>query len=142
MKEKQKQPAESNAVRQPSVSISPTKKRWFLLALIMLPVLFFALLEMGLRVFHYGENTKLFIPIPEEDSKYLGVNPNVCKRYFSKIDFLPSPRKDLFLKNKPADCYRIFVLGGSTTAGFPYGNNLMFTRILHRRLGHLPGSQN
>jgi tetratricopeptide (TPR) repeat protein len=134
MKKKQKQHAEGNRLRQPSASISQTKKRLFLLALVMLPLLFFVLLEVGLCFFDYGESTALFIPIPEEDSKYLGVNPKVCKRYFSKIDFLPSPRKDLFLKDKPAECYRIFVLGGSTTAGFPYGNNLMFTRILHRRL--------
>ena len=41
---------------------------------------------------------------------------------------------NLFLKEKPANGYRIFVLGGSTTAGFPYGNNLDFARILNRRL--------
>jgi lysophospholipase L1-like esterase len=131
-KQKRKVQKSKNISTEPQVPIG--KQRLFQVLLVVIPMLFFLFLEIGLRIFQYGENTDLFVSTPDESSEFFGINPNVSKRYFSKIDFLPTPRKDLFLKQKPANCYRIFVLGGSTTAGFPYGNNLMFTRILHRRL--------
>jgi tetratricopeptide (TPR) repeat protein len=114
--------------------ISPAKRRLFSLLVLLIPVFAFVLLEAGLRLFQYGENTELFVSTPDEASQYYGINLNVGKRYFYRSSFNPTPRKDLFLKEKPKNGYRIFVLGGSTTAGFPYGNNLTFTRILNRRL--------
>ncbi len=114
--------------------ISEEKKRLFYLFALLIPLLFFALLEIGLRIFDYGGNTDLFVSAPTEDSQYYGINRNIGRRYFFMQFTPPLPRKDLFLKEKPANGYRIFVLGGSTTAGYPYGNNGMFTRILHRRL--------
>jgi tetratricopeptide (TPR) repeat protein len=47
---------------------------------------------------------------------------------------LPTPPKQLFLKQKPPNGYRIFVLGESSTAGFPYGNNASFPNVLGRSL--------
>ncbi len=114
--------------------LNPRKKKLFTLIVILIPVLFFVLLESGLRVFNYGGNTKLFISGTDDISGYWMCNPEVAKRYFYMQQTIPTPSKDLFLKQKPANGYRIFVLGGSTTAGFPYGNNIMFSRILHRRL--------
>jgi tetratricopeptide (TPR) repeat protein len=115
-------------------TISPAKRRLFYLLILLIPVFSFVLLEVGLRLFQYGENRELFVSTPDEASQYYGINTNVGKRYFYLTSFNPSPRKDLFLKQKPKNGYRIFILGGSTTAGFPYGNNLTFTRILNRRL--------
>jgi len=45
-----------------------------------------------------------------------------------------APAKDIFLKKKPQDVFRIFVMGSSDVVGFPYDNNLMFSRILNERL--------
>jgi len=101
---------------------------------LLLPLFLLLVLEAGLRIFNYGGDTHLFVSTPDETSKYYGINRNVGRRYFNENSFIPSPRKDLFLKEKPKNGYRIFVLGGSTTAGFPYGNNLTFPRILNRRL--------
>jgi lysophospholipase L1-like esterase len=91
-------------------------------------------LEAGLRLSGYGGDSTLFIPTPDRRSSYYGINRNVGKRFFFMDSFIPTPRKDLFLREKPENCYRIFVLGESTAAGFPYGNNVTFTRILNRRL--------
>lgn len=116
-------------------SLSPTKKRIFTLILILTPFLLLALLELGLRAVDYGGNLDLFVTGPEEQiSHYWMCNPNIGERYFFKQNTKPSPPKDLFLKDKPENGYRIFTLGGSTTAGFPYGYNLMFPRILNFRL--------
>jgi tetratricopeptide (TPR) repeat protein len=125
---------EEESVSKSPLIISPSKRGFFLLVALLIPLFFLVLLEAGLRLCHYGGNTDLFISTPDETSHYYGINLDVSKRYFTWSSFNPSPRKDLFLKEKPKNGYRIFVLGESTTAGFPYGNNLTFTRILNRRL--------
>jgi len=128
-KTKRRKPA-----RKPVEKLSPGRKRLFTLLLVLIPLGFLVLLETGLRIFKYGGEHAFFVSTPDADSPYYGVNVDAGKRYFHRSGFKPTPRKDLFLKEKPEDCFRIFVLGGSTTAGFPYGNNLTFPRILNRRL--------
>jgi lysophospholipase L1-like esterase len=125
-----------------SPEIKKTKRLIFLAITFLLPVLIIILLETGLRIFHYGIDTTLFVPIPDSSSAFYGINLNVARRYFTELSTIPSPRKDLFLRVKPKNTYRIFVLGGSTTAGFPYGNSITFPRILYRRLSDtFPGKR-
>ena len=100
----------------------------------MLPPLFFLIAEMVLRIFNYGGNLDLFITVPGDYQEYFMCNPRVTRRYFAVQPNIPDPSNDIFLKKKPINCYRIFVLGGSTTAGYPYEDNLMFSRILQKRL--------
>jgi lysophospholipase L1-like esterase len=119
---------------KPLSEISAAKGRLFSVITFSFPVLLLVILETALQLFHYGGNRALFVSTPNESSVYYGINTEVGRRYFFWGNFVPTPRKDLFLKKKPSNGYRIFVLGGSTTAGFPYGNNLTFTRILQRRL--------
>ncbi len=102
-----------------------------------IPVLFFVLLEGGLRLLDYGGNLDLFISAPGAYSDYFLCNPKVGRRYFFMQNTVPNPPNDLFLKVKPSNGYRIFALGGSTTAGYPYGNNIMFPRILQSRLADI-----
>ncbi len=120
--------------QKPTSEISSSKRRLFTVITFLIPIFFFVLLEMVLRCVNYGPDFSLFVPTPTETSPYLGINTDIGRRYFTNMAFSPTPRKDLFLKQKPQNGYRIFVLGGSTAAGFPYGNNLTFPRILHRRL--------
>jgi lysophospholipase L1-like esterase len=115
-------------------NISSFKRRVFWIATILLPFVVLGTLEGGLRIFHYGGTIPLFVSIPDESSQYYGINLDIAKRYFTKLSDVPTPRKDLFLKEKPRNGYRIFVLGESSAAGFPYGNNITFSRILNRRL--------
>ena len=110
------------------------KKTAFTLALIAIPVLFFVMLELCLMVFNYGGSIRLFVSGRGDLARYDWVNPYVCRRFFSTFKMPPDPPNDTFRKVKPDNGFRIFVLGGSTTAGYPYGNNVMFTRILERRL--------
>ena len=114
------------------------KKEPFLLAVAVVTILLivFGLLEGSLRAFDYGEELALFIPTaPGSTQKpYTRINPQVAQRYFPKGHFIPEPTSDGFLQQKPTEGYRIFVLGESTTAGWPYPNNVMFTRSLQRRL--------
>jgi len=61
------------------------------------------------------------------------INPEIGKKYFQKLEY-NRPCGDMFLKEKPENGFRIFVLGSSTVLGFPYNQNVMFSRILQDRL--------
>lgn len=136
MKEKRKKPAEKNFEQSPidESKLSPSRKRVFWLITISIPFLFLFLLEAGLRIFNYGGNIDLFIEGPEGYEEYIRCNPEVARRYFDIQTNIPTPPKQLFLKHKPKNCYRIFVLGESSAAGFPFGNNVSFPNILERGL--------
>jgi tetratricopeptide (TPR) repeat protein len=120
----------------PKLTLSPQKRRIFMGIAFLFPFICLLLLEMGLRFFHYGGNLDLFIEGPDGYSEYLRCNPNVARRYFSLQSNLPTPPKQLFLKQKPSNGYRIFVLGESSAAGFPYGNNASFPNVLERGLSN------
>ncbi|MDZ7359963.1 MAG: GDSL-type esterase/lipase family protein [candidate division KSB1 bacterium] len=115
-------------------TINSARARVFYLIALSLPVLFFLFLEIGLRLFDYGGNLDLFMDASGDYAPYRVCNPNMGARYFFMQSTIPDPPNDAFLKIKPANGYRIFVMGESTTAGYPYGNNVMFSRFLHKRL--------
>ncbi len=112
-------------------------KRIFLFITLLAPFILIGILEVGLRLVDYGSEVPLFISTPDETSAYYGINLDIAKRYFRNLNDAPTPRKDLFLKEKPKNGYRIFILGESAAAGFPYGNNVTFPRILQRRLSDI-----
>lgn len=118
------------AKKQPS----GVKKLVFGSMLLLIPFVLLFLLELSLRIVSYGERYELFVNFPGKELKeHLIVNPVIGKKYFSKLEFT-NPSHDMFLKQKPKNGFRIFVLGSSTALGFPYDENLMFTRILEERL--------
>ncbi len=100
----------------------------------VLVLVFFALIEILLRLFSYGTDMHLFV---KQDSNtkenYMKVNPKVGEKYFNRFE-ATTGTDDVFLKDKPENAYRIFLLGSSTIYGYPYGRNLMASRILQQRL--------
>jgi tetratricopeptide (TPR) repeat protein len=119
------------------LNLTATKRKiLFWIILVCIPFVLFLLLESGLRIFDYGDDLVLFLQGKEQYSDYMYINRWVAKRYFRGRG-VPDPSNDVFLKNKPENGYRIFVLGGSTAAGWPYTNNVMFSRILQKRLSDL-----
>lgn len=94
-----------------------------------LPLIFLVLIEVGLRVFNYGETFPLFIQDPN-NKKYEVVNPEFSYRYFTDRSIATKAGYYPFLKDKPNSTYRIFVLGESTAAGFPYNHGAAFPRQL------------
>ena len=123
-----------HSVRTSQPELDPKRRRLFMAITLLIPVVFLLILELSLRITNYGINTDLFIPAQDDYSEYFKVNPQVGRRFFMNQANVPTSPNDHFLIKKPENCYRIFVMGGSTTAGFPYGNNLMFSRILNQRL--------
>lgn len=98
-----------------------------------IPFLAFFLLEITLRIAHYGYDTRLFIEYPT-DPRYLVLNPDASKRYFPDPSLAPSGNSEPFKRKKDPNTLRIFVLGESTTIGYPYFHNGSFHRWLQYRL--------
>ncbi len=106
----------------------------FKIITVFIPILILLMLEGVLRLAGYGDNLHLFIqnPVPGYE-QYMIVNPVIGKKYFQKLEY-SAPANDIFLREKPENTFRIFVMGSSTVYGFPYDRNLMFSRILHKEL--------
>jgi len=116
----------------------PSKKRIMLfkgISIILVPFIIICLIEFGLRLFHYGNNLNLFIDY-NADKDYLVFNPDASKRYFTDESFATTGNHELFKKKKDKNTIRIFVLGESTTIGYPYFHNGSFHRWLQYRLEH------
>ncbi len=119
----------------PSTSqMRPAKKVAFRVILVLFPILFLVLLEVSLRLVNYGGTLDVFVPGPGPLRDFYICNRDIARRYFAGSDILPTPANDYFRQQKPANGFRIFVLGGSTANGYPYGSNLMFSRLLEQRL--------
>ena len=87
------------------------KKILFYAVIILLPYLLLVLLELALRLFSFGNDLSLFVP--DSNSRYYEINRHVGERFFSSLEHT-TPLSERFLKEKPANGYRIFVLGEST----------------------------
>ena len=110
--------------------LSPRKAAAFLAITIAFPFILLLVLEVALRTAGYGGNTSAFVTAPVIGSAYLVPNDNIGRRYFPEEKSPPSPPRDIFLARKPAHSMRIFVLGESSAAGFPYPHNGTFARVL------------
>ncbi|TNE73904.1 tetratricopeptide repeat protein [bacterium] len=108
--------------------ISSSKAKWFTLIAVSIPIVFFFALELGLRLANYKGDLSLFIVAESLNREYTFPNPNYAKRYFFNTAVVPNPGKDAFLTQKPANGFRVFALGGSSAAGYPYMSNVRFTK--------------
>lgn len=99
----------------------------------IIPLFILLSLELTLRIFQYGNNLSLFVELPE-NKNYLILNPDASKKYFSNQEIATTSKSEPFRKKKEAGTTRIFVLGESTTIGYPYFHNGSFHRWLQYRL--------
>ena len=110
--------------------IKPVNKIFYLV-LILIPILFFILLEIGLRIFNYGyDYTQWVSPVNGK----LVLNPDLAHKYFHNIQGVPISDQDIFDAVKKPNSFRVFVLGESAGAGYPFTPNGSFSRYLQQRL--------
>jgi lysophospholipase L1-like esterase len=115
-----------------------SKKRIILfkgISIILIPLLILFLIEFFLRIFNYGNNLSLFIEY-KGDKDYLVFNPDASKKFFTEQQIATKGNNEIFKKKKDNNTIRIFVLGESTTIGYPYFHNGSFHRWLLYRLTH------
>jgi len=104
---------------------------YFYIILIVLPILFFILLELGLRTFSYGVNYEQW-DIATKGK--LMLSQEIAKRYFYDIKRIPFSNQDVFDAVKKPNAFRVFVLGGSSAAGYPFSPLGSFSRYVRDRL--------
>lgn len=119
-----------NQVQSPKGARKQTPK-WFFIVLILIPVIFFILFELSLRLFDYGKDIPQWVDARR--GKYI-INPEVAFRYFNQVENIPTTIEDIFDQQKKNNAFRVFVLGGSSAAGFPYMPMGSFSRYIRKRL--------
>jgi tetratricopeptide (TPR) repeat protein len=108
----------------------------FRIITLLVPFILIAMIEGGLRLIDYPGANPLFINVKIKgiEPEYQMINPRIAERYFPRQGVVPKPVHEYILREKPENGYRIFVLGGSTAASWPYPYNALFSRILRQRL--------
>ncbi len=119
---------------EPRAGGSPFRRAAFTFLLVAVPVVFFAGLEIALRLFGYGHDLSPLVAQEFRHETWYRLNPDVKYRYFGASHFAPATAADYFQLPKPPGTLRVFCLGGSTTAGFPYLFNGSFPAFLRNRL--------
>ena len=115
------------------------KQRLFLAITLAFPLLFLLAVEGALRLFWQGGAYPLFVKAPLRGD-YLIANPQVARRWFAFETRPPTPIPEPFARQKPQRAFRVFVLGESSTAGFPFPRNVTFSRYVRDVLRDaLPG---
>lgn len=104
---------------------------WFYLILVVIPFLFFIILEIGLRVFSYGDSYEQWVPATE---KRLMLSNDVARRYFFTTKSVPYSIQNTFEIHKKENAFRVFVFGESSAAGYPFSPNGSFSRYIQKRL--------
>jgi len=110
---------------------------WYYLILIVIPVVLIVTSEFLLRLVNYGLDFTTFKSISSYYPDKLFLNPDLPYKYFSDLENIPTVLPEGFDKAKKKNAFRVFVIGGSTTAGWPYVPNASFPRQLKRRLEFL-----
>jgi len=95
-----------------------------------LPLLLLVGIEVALRLANPDGGLPLFVRAPAVNGDYLVANGLIGNRWFSGIDNPPTPTHEPFAREKPIRAFRVFVMGESAAAGFPYPRNAEFSRFL------------
>jgi tetratricopeptide (TPR) repeat protein len=115
--------------------LSPWKKRLFTAITVIVPVVLFLLVESGLRIYDYGGEYRLIRREDVAGREMYRVNRRVARRYFTGSSVVvPEPADDAFAITKPPRTKRVFFLGESTMAGFPYDFHATAPSFLGDRL--------
>lgn len=135
---KKKKPAPSPPLEPKGEQLSPGKQWAFRIALLLIPLFAFLLLELFLRAIEYGGNLDLVVKKEIRGKQYYSINRAVGKRDFAGSGFVSSePASDIFEVNKSDTTIRIFCLGESTMAGLSYSMNATAPSFLRERLRDL-----
>jgi len=121
--------------------IKPTPK-WFYAVPFLLPVAVIILLEFSLRLFNYGKNIEQWIPYHPDLPGKIVLNPDIASKYFFTTKGIPSSIFDPFDSVKKPGTFRVFVLGESSAAGFPYEPTGSYSRYIRDRLQLVYPDQN
>jgi len=103
--------------------VSQTKNALFTtITVVVIPLLFFVLLEGILRLAGVGTHYDYFNEIEINDEIYFQENINFADQFYPP-SLNVGPLQNTFIKTPSDDRLRVFVLGGSAAMGFPHKNH-------------------
>ena len=118
--------------------MTDSRKYFHWIVVILIPVAFLGIGEAVLRVFHYWGNLDLVVRKNVFGKEYYTLNRDVARRYFSQKGIgVPEAYDDIFEVDKQPTTKRIFMLGESTMAGYPFDYNATAPRLLRDRLAQV-----
>ena len=92
------------------------------ISIVVVPMLFFVLLELGLRVAGVGTSYDYFREIDIDGQPYYQENGDFADQFYpASLDI--NPRENTFAVERDPDLVRVFILGGSAALGFPHKNH-------------------
>ena len=104
---------------------------------VLIPLLFFILIEFALRIFNYGYSTDLFkIKKLNDGRDYVYVNRDAVRCFFSS-GVRVNMAFERFPLKKEKNTIRIFCFGGSSLKGFPYLKNLSIPGLTSSLLNNI-----
>jgi len=107
---------------------------FFRLLLILLPFLLIFSIEIILRLAGFNAGYGQIFQPYQYKAGHLTTNQEIGKFYFSGSGYGSLGTQEVFIARKPAQTIRIFTLGGSTAAGYPYIYSGTFSAFLEQRL--------
>ncbi len=102
------------------------------IAVVVIPLLFFVLLELGLTVFGVGTSFEYFHEIDINGEPHYQENPEFANQFYP-ASLNIGPLENTFTVERGPDLVRVYVLGGSAAQGFPHKNH-GFDRLLATQL--------
>jgi len=92
------------------------------ITIVVIPLLFFVLLELGLTVAGVGTSYDFFHEIDIDGQPHYQENIDFADQFYpASLDI--TPRENTFSVERPPDLIRVFILGGSAALGFPHKNH-------------------
>ena len=92
------------------------------ITIVVIPLLFFVLLELGLTVAGVGTSYDYFHEIDINGQSYYQENSDFANQFYpASLDI--KPRENTFTVERRPEVIRVFILGGSAALGFPHKNH-------------------
>jgi tetratricopeptide (TPR) repeat protein len=92
------------------------------ITIVVIPLLFFVLLEVSLTAFGVGTSFDYFHKIDIDGQPYYQENPDFADQFYPPSLNI-GPIENTFAKGRSPELIRVFVLGGSAALGFPHKNH-------------------
>jgi len=103
--------------------VSNTRNTLFtIITVVVIPLLFFVLLEFVLRLVGSGTHYDYFNDIEIDGDAFYQENPNFADQFYPP-SLNVGPLQNTFAAARSDDRLRVFVLGGSAAMGFPHKNH-------------------
>jgi len=103
--------------------VSNTRNTLFtIITVVIIPLLFFVLVEFALRLVGVGTHYQYFNQIDIDGEAFYQENPDFADQFYPP-SLNVGPLQNTFTAERSDDRVRVFVLGGSAAMGFPHKNH-------------------